>query len=266
VLAALNTPPDPPSAPQVRVLGPVDIVGALGKVESNRRNGLTEIAAWLVLHPGKSRRELDEAIWPGQRVRADTRNANISKLRTWLGRDPLLSADDPHAAYLPPIRDGVYAFGDQVTSDWSQFQELYRQGMHRSGAEADTALAHALALVRGRPFSDIDQSKYTWAEYDIQEMISAIVDVAHELATRRLAVQDYRAALAAASKGVTCDQQAELLHRDLFAIYSETGDRQGLERTAHQLSRIATETGCDSAPETVALINTLMEASRIAGS
>ncbi|WP_153469910.1 LysM peptidoglycan-binding domain-containing protein [Streptomyces kaniharaensis] len=264
VLAALNTPPDPPAAPQIRVLGPVDVIGTLGKVESYRRNGLTEIAAWLALHPGKSRHELDEAVWPGQRVRADTRNTAISKLRAWLGRDPLLAADDPSGAYLPTISGGIYAFNDQVTSDWQQFQAYYREGMHYSGTEADTALANALALVRGRPFSDINQSKYAWAEYDIQEMISAVVDVAHELATRRMAVRDYRAALAAASRGLVCDTMSELLYRDLFTVYSETGDRQGMERTAHQLTRIEIESGSDSAPETVALINALMDANRIA--
>lgn len=264
VLAALNTPPDPPSAPQIRVLGPVDVISTLGKVESYRRNALTEIAAWLVLHPGKSRHELDEAIWPGQRILADTRNTAISKLRAWLGRDPLLAADDPSGAYLPTIRGGVYSFNDQVTSDWQEFQAYYREGMHYSGTEADTALANALALVRGRPFSDINQSKYAWAEYDIQEMISAVVDVAHELATRRMAVRDYRAALAAASRGLMCDTMSELLYRDLFTVYSETGDRQGMERTAHQLTRIEIESGSDSAPETVALINALMDANRIA--
>ncbi|MER6117937.1 LysM peptidoglycan-binding domain-containing protein [Streptomyces sp. NPDC001743] len=264
VLAALNTPPDPPAAPQIRVLGPVDVIGTLGKVESYRRNGLTEIAAWLALHPGKSRHELDEAVWPGQRVRADTRNTAISKLRAWLGRDPLLAADDPSGAYLPTISGGIYSFNDQVTSDWQQFQAYYREGMHYSGTEADTALASALALVRGRPFSDINQSKYAWAEYDIQEMISAVVDVAHELATRRMAVRDYRAALAAASRGLVCDTMSELLYRDLFTVYSEIGDRQGMERTAHQLTRIEIESGSDSAPETVALINALMDANRIA--
>ncbi|MHC3392401.1 LysM peptidoglycan-binding domain-containing protein [Streptomyces lavendulocolor] len=264
VLAALNTPPDLPSAPQIRVLGPVDVISTLGKVESYRRNALTEIAAWLALHPGKSRHELDEAVWPGQRVRADTRNTAISKLRAWLGRDPLLEADDPSGAYLPTISGGIYSFNDQVTSDWQQFQAYYREGMHYSGTEADTALANALALVRGRPFSDINQSKYAWAEYDIQEMISAVVDVAHELATRRLAVRDYRAALAAASRGLVCDTMSELLYRDLFTIYSATGDRQGMERTAHQLTRIEIESGSDSAPETVALINALMDANRIA--
>ncbi|MER5988670.1 LysM peptidoglycan-binding domain-containing protein [Streptomyces sp. NPDC001787] len=260
VLAALNTPPDPPAAPQIRVLGSVDVAGALGRVESYRRNTLTEIATWLVLHPGHGRRELDEAIWPGQRMLAGTRNALISKLRAWFGRDPRLPADAPDSFYLPPINNGVYTFSEDVTADWHQFKDLYRQGMHRQGEDADTALAHALALVRGRPFSGIDQSRYVWAEHDIQEMISATVDVAHELAVRRTAARDFRAAANAASVGLTCDIQAELLYRDLFQIYSETGDRAGIERTAHQLNRIATETGLDNSPETVALLNSLLAA------
>ncbi|WP_086881889.1 LysM peptidoglycan-binding domain-containing protein, partial [Streptomyces rhizosphaericus] len=263
VLAALNTPPDPPAGPQIRVLGPVDVVGALGRVEPNRRNSLTEIAAWLVLHPGRNRHELDEAVWPGQRVYAGTRNTAISRLRNWLGRDPRLPADAPDSSYLPPINNGVYAFNQDVTADWHQFKDLYLRGMHHQGEDADTALAHALALVRGRPFADIDQSRYVWAEHDIQEMISATVDVAHELAVRRMAVRDFRAAANAASVGLTCDIQAELLYCDLFQLYSATGDRAGLERTAHQLNRISTETGLDSSPETVALLNTLLAANSL---
>jgi DNA-binding SARP family transcriptional activator len=265
ILAALNTPPDPPAAPQIRVLGTVDVVGALGRVESYRRNSLTEIAAWLVLHPGRNRHELDEAIWPGQRVNAKTRNTSISKLRTWLGRDPRLPADAPDSTYLLPVTDGVYSFNDDVTADWHQFQDLYAKGMHHRGDDADTALAHALALVRGRPFSGIDQSRYAWAEHNIQEMISASVDVAHELAMRRMSARDFRAAANAASIGLTCDIQAELLYRDLFQIYSETGDRAGLERTAHQLNRISTETGLDSSPATVALLNALLAANSVVG-
>uniref|UniRef100_UPI0006E2496A LysM peptidoglycan-binding domain-containing protein n=1 Tax=Streptomyces graminilatus TaxID=1464070 RepID=UPI0006E2496A len=262
VLAALSTPPEPPAAPQVLVLGPVDLLGTLGRVESNRRNALKEIAAWLVLHPGLSRQDLDDAIWPGMRTLADSRNSAISKLRAWAGRDPLLPADDPQAAYLPPIKGGVYRFNDRVTSDWSQFQGLYQQGMHHDGQDADIALAQALALVRGRPFADVDPAKYTWAEADIQEMISAIVDVAHELAERRRRVRDYRAAAQAVTKGLMVDSASELLYRDLFTICHEMGDRDGLERAAHQLARINTEDGCDSSPETVGLLRTLLKGER----
>ncbi|WP_305144277.1 LysM peptidoglycan-binding domain-containing protein [Streptomyces agglomeratus] len=263
VLAALAAPPAEPAGPQIQVLGPVTLVGAQGRVGTNRRNHLLEIAAWLVLHPGLGRVDLDNAIWPGLRKTSGTRNTAISRLRSWLGQNPHLPAEDPQASYLPAVTDGIYRLGPAVTSDWDRFEELYQQGMHHDGQDADIALAHALALVRGRPFADIDPSKYTWAEADIQEMISAIVDVAHELAERRRQVRDYRAAAQAVTKGMLVDNQSELLYRDLFTICHEMGDRKGLERAAAQLARINMEEGVDSSPETVGLLRTLLKGERI---
>ncbi|MFH9818302.1 LysM peptidoglycan-binding domain-containing protein [Streptomyces sp. NPDC017230] len=263
VLAALATPPAEPEGPQVQVLGPVTLTGAQGRVGSNRHNHLLEIAAWLVLHPGLGRQDLDNAIWPGLRKTSSTRNTAISRLRSWLGPNPHLPADHPQSAYLPAVTEGVYRLGPAVTSDWDRFKELYQQGMHHDGQDADVALAHALALVRGRPFADVDPSKYCWAEADIQEMISAIVDVAHELAERRRQVRDYRAAAQAVTKGMLVDSQSELLYRDLFTICHEMGDREGLERAAAQLARINMEEGVDSSPETVGLLRTLLKGERI---
>ncbi|MFE9121426.1 LysM peptidoglycan-binding domain-containing protein [Streptomyces sp. NPDC007172] len=263
VLAALATPPADHAGPQVQVLGPVTMNGAQGQVASNRRNHLLEIAAWLVLHPGLGRQDLDNAIWPGLRKTSGTRNTAISRLRSWLGPNPHRPADDPRGAYLPAVTNGVYRLGPDVTSDWDRFTELYQQGMHHDGQDADIALAHALALVRGRPFADIDPSKYCWAEADIQEMISAIVDVAHELAERRRQVRDYRAAAQAVTKGMLVDSQSELLYRDLFTICHEMDDREGLERAAAQLARINAEEGMDSSPETVGLLRTLLKGERI---
>ncbi|MFD4610014.1 LysM peptidoglycan-binding domain-containing protein [Streptomyces sp. NPDC058440] len=262
VLAALATPPAEPEDPQVQVLGPVTLAGAQGRVGSNRRNHLLEIAAWLVLHPGLGRQDLDNAIWPGLRKTSSTRNTAMSRLRSWLGPNPHIPADDPRGAYLPAVTDGIYRLGPAVTSDWDRFKGLYQQGMHHDGQDADVALAHALALVRGRPFADIDPSKYSWAEADIQEMISAIVDVAHELAERRRQVGDYRAAAQAVTKGMLVDSQSELLYRDLFTICHEMGDREGLERAAAQLARINAEEGVDSSPETRGLLRTLLKGER----
>lgn len=262
VLAALATPPAEPEDPQVQVLGPVTMAGAQGRVGSNRRNHLLEIAAWLVLHPGLGRQDLDNAIWPGLRKTSGTRNTAMSRLRSWLGPNPHVPADDPRSAYLPAVTDGIYRIGPAVTSDWDRFKELYQQGMHHDGQDADVALALALALVRGRPFADIDPSKYCWAEADIQEMISAIVDVAHELAERRRQVRDYRAAAQAVTKGMLVDSQSELLYRDLFTICHEMGDREGLERAAAQLARINAAEGVDSSPETRGLLRTLLKGER----
>lgn len=264
ILDVLIEPAELPDAPQIRVLGPVDIVGAQGRADSNRRRGLTELAAWLVLNPGRRREDLDDAIWPGHRVPPSTRNTSMSQLRKWMGRDPALDSTDPNAAYLPPVVGDQYAFSPSVSCDWHSFQELYRYGSNHRGPDADTALACALALVRGRPFADIDPAKYTWAEPFIQEMVSSVVDAAHELAERRLAVHDYHAAGVAIGKGLMAVPESELLYRDKFRVCAEAGDRAGLERAAAQLTKINDDLGTDPEQATVDLLNALLTGHRIA--
>jgi len=262
VLAALRTRPPAPDGPQVQLLGTVDLLNCRGEVESNRRNTLLEIAAWLILNPGKTRHELDFDLWNGQRILAKGRNAHMSRLRGWLGRDPMLPANHPQSPYLPPVTNGIYVFGPKVTSDWSQFQDLYRQGMDSSGAQADLALAHALALVRAHPFLGVEKYKYVWIGHHVEEMISAIIDVADELARRRLALRDFRGAAAAASAGLTVDQQSDRLLGSLLTVHSESGDREQLNRTIHQIHKAQQELGTDTSPVLKSLIATLEDAER----
>ncbi|MFE4512679.1 LysM peptidoglycan-binding domain-containing protein [Kitasatospora sp. NPDC056783] len=259
VLVALNAKPDVPEHPQVRLLGAVELTGAQGPVESKRQRTLLEIAAWFVLHPGRRYEEMDAALWPGKRVTPQFRNPLVSKLRLWVGRNPNLAVDDPGAQYLPAASKQSYAFHPAVSSDWALFQELYARGMNATGPEADLDLARALTLVRGRPFADINPSRYQWVDADLQEMISGIVDVAHELATRRIAARDFHAAALAASKGLTGVPDSELLHRDLFVVCHATGDREGLKRAAHQLARVNDELDTDPEDETVELLARILE-------
>ncbi|WP_033818366.1 LysM peptidoglycan-binding domain-containing protein [Kitasatospora sp. MBT63] len=262
VLVVLNSDPEPPEHPQVQLLGSVDLAGAQGPVESKRRRTLLEIAAWFVLHPGRRYEEMDAALWPGRRVTPQFRNPLVSKLRQWVGRDPALAADDPAAQYLPAASKQAYQFHPAVTSDWALFQGLYARGMNATGPEADLDLARALVLVRGRPFADINPSRYQWVDADLQEMISAITDVAHELAQRMIAARDFRAAGLAAGKGLTGVPDSEQLHRDLFMVCHALGDREGLRRAAHQLARINDELETDPEDETVELLSQIMESHR----
>nr|BEK71499.1 LysM peptidoglycan-binding domain-containing protein [Kitasatospora purpeofusca] len=262
VLVVLNSTPEPPAHPQVQLLGSVDLAGAQGPVESKRRRTLLEIAAWFVLHPGRRYEEMDAALWPGRRVTPQFRNPLVSKLRQWVGRDPALAADDPAAQYLPAASKQAYRFHPAVTSDWALFQGLYARGMNSTGPEADLDLAQALVLVRGRPFADINPSRYQWVDADLQEMISAITDVAHELAQRMIAAKDFRAAGLAAGKGLTGVPESEVLHRDLFLVCHALGDREGLRRAAHQLARVNDELETDPEDETVELLSRIMEIHR----
>ncbi|MFJ4500460.1 BTAD domain-containing putative transcriptional regulator [Streptomyces sp. NPDC088864] len=238
-----------PDHPYVRVLGPVELVSAEGPVESNRRGRLTEMAAWLVLHPNLEHRALDEAIWPGRDVGHSLRNSNMSKLRAWVGGQ----------SYLPFVTDGRYAFAPYVRCDWLDFQALYQEGMHARGADADLALANALSLVRGTPFAGTNPRNYLWADAMFHDMVSAVVDVAHELAERCLAAGDLTGAVAAAERGLVASPESELLSRDLFRAHAARGDRAAVIEAADRLNRLNEELGTDAEDETIDLLRDLLK-------
>ncbi|MFF4344766.1 LysM peptidoglycan-binding domain-containing protein [Kitasatospora sp. NPDC001540] len=258
VLAALTTQDTEPEAPYVRVLGRVEVLGLRSTKQEPRRRQLTEVTAWLALHPGSTRHELDEAMWPGVRVDNQGRNTLMSRTRRWLGDKP------DGSPYLPHITDDEYGLDPAVACDWTQFQDLYRTGHHGSGLEADIALAQALALVRGRPFAGTLATKYGWAEALVQEMLAAIEDTAHELAQRRLVERDYRAAATAAARGLEAVPESELLYRDLFEVHAASGDRESLERAARRLHDLNEDLGVDPEEETVELLETLLKGRRTA--
>ncbi|NUS15635.1 MAG: LysM peptidoglycan-binding domain-containing protein [Streptomyces sp.] len=244
-----------PADPLIRVLGPVDVIGVKGTTDSKYLRTVTEIAAWMVLHPGLDHHALDEAIWPGRDVSRKTRNPWISRLRALLG-----SAADG-TKYLPAIAttdDARYRLAEQVTSDWQLFQDLAAKGFASSGDQADDLLRAALDLVRGRPFSAIPPRRYIWAEHPAQDMIAAIVDVAAVLGERRLALADPRGALWATTKGLDVAPEAEHLYRITFRAHAALGDHEGLDRAASHLERLCDALGSDMEDATVELLRSLL--------
>jgi DNA-binding SARP family transcriptional activator len=263
VTVSLPDPADGPSAappastmgPAVRVLGPVDVIGARGTTESRRERTSTELAAWLALHPGHDHHALDEALWPGREANRKVRNSTVTRLRSWLGTD----ADG--VPYLPTIASAAnarYALADTVTCDWHQFRQLADTGMNSCGPQADQALRQALELVRGRPFASVNPRRYVWAEHLTQDMISAIVDVAGTLAERCLTARDPRGALWAATKGLEAAPEMESLYRILFQGYAAVGDLDGLERAAQQLDQLNEELDVELEDATADLLRQLL--------
>ncbi|MFJ9855312.1 LysM peptidoglycan-binding domain-containing protein [Streptomyces sp. NPDC101150] len=237
--------------PVVRVLGPVDIEGARGTIESKRKRTSIELAAWLVLHPGLDHHALDEAMWPGRDTARKYRNASVSRLRTWLG------TDQDGRPYLPPIAttsDARYALAPTVDSDWHRFQRLTTSAGTSPGPQAAAQLRAALELVRGRPFSSVDRRRYAWAEHQAQDMISAIVDASADLAEHCLTQGDPRGALWAATKGLDAAPEMENLYRILFRTYAALGDYDALERAAEKLDDLNMELGVDMEESTAAIL------------
>jgi len=224
----------PAGAPMIRLLGPLDIVGTRGpNPDSNRRRRITELAAYLVLHPNADRHQIEDAIWPGDRVSVATRNATMSRLRSWLGSNP---AGQP---YVPPVagRDG-YRLAAEVTSDWHEFLRLSNRG-YAAAQHGLPDLEAALALVRGRPFAGINPATYTWAEGDIQDMISAITDVAHTTATLLLETGEPARARTAAGRGLLAEPCSERLFRDALTAAHRRGDTADTAELIQRLHRLA---------------------------
>ncbi|MFF4449962.1 LysM peptidoglycan-binding domain-containing protein [Streptomyces sp. NPDC001502] len=245
------------TAPRVLLLGPVGITGATGRIDSNRLKIGTELVAYLALAPGVDHHAIDDALWPGRRVNKEMRNATISRTRSWLGKDT------DGKAHLPRVQDtgdNRYRLGPAVTSDWAAFQGYARTGLAHHDEDGDLALRRALTLVRGRPFAAIDPQRYAWAEPAIQEMVSAVADIAYELSTRRREAGDPPGALWAAHQGLLAAEENELLHRQVFLAHHAAGDFAALREAAARLVRINEQLGggVDMEFETAQLLRTLL--------
>ncbi|MFI6443844.1 LysM peptidoglycan-binding domain-containing protein [Kitasatospora sp. NPDC050543] len=252
------------TAPRIRLLGPVDVVGAAGPADPGALARLTELAAYLALRPGAEHHTLDHDLHPGAahldpHPTADGPQtplpAKLDDLAGWFGSSP------EGRAFLRTDNTEGYAFAPTVTCDWDEFRSLYRRGMRSTSTTADAALAHALALVRGAPFAEAPPAAYAWAEPERQDMIAAIVDTAHELAARRLQYGDHRSAEAAVFRGLAVAPDVELLHRDLFYAYASAGARDQLVRAVNRLDALSRRTGRDLDADTVALLRDLLSGS-----
>lgn len=245
------------TAPTVLLLGRVVIKGAAGRIDSNRQSAAVELVSYLALNPGADHHAVDDALWPGRLVNKQTRNAVISRTRSWFGNN----ADGE--AYFPRVQDtgdSRYRLAQAVTCDWRTFQNLARIGLARHDEDGELAMRRALALVRGRPFAAIDPQRYAWAEPVVQEMVSAIADVAYELSTRRREAADYAGALWAAHQGLLAAEENELLHRQVFLAHHAAGDVDALREAAARLTRIneGLGGGVDMEAETAQLLSTIL--------
>jgi LysM repeat protein len=238
---------DSPAHPRVLVLGRIEIEGLSDGEGSGRRARASELLAYLVLHPGATAYELDEALWPGRRVPKETRNPFVSRVRHWLG------VDAHGQPYLPLVGEhGDYRLSPAIACDWHDFLRLARAGLER-GLDGSELLVEALALVRGRPFLGVDPASYSWAERDTQEMISSIVDVAHSLAVLRLGEGDGRGAQLAAGTGLQVDPCSESLHRDAISGARIAGDRDAATSLIGRLRVSLSALDPDAEPESETL-------------
>ncbi|TRO57043.1 LysM peptidoglycan-binding domain-containing protein [Streptomyces sp. IB201691-2A2] len=241
-------------APEIRVLGPVEVDGVAASGHGPR---IAQLAALLYFRPGRSADALCTDMDPLAPWGASTLNARLRGLRSALGNDP---AGD---AYVPRRRTGddPYRLSPAVRCDWTRFLQLSERALLQ-GPAGLTDLEEALGLVRGRPFGS---RPLPWAAPFQQEMITRIIDVAHTVATHRTPKGPYHdlvAARQAIATGLDVDNSAELLYRDWMRVEHAAGNRSGLHTAITQVQQVNRTLDCSLETATEQLINELLGTTR----
>ncbi|MFE4414008.1 hypothetical protein ACFRNR_34630, partial [Streptomyces sp. NPDC056820] len=239
-----------PHAPEIRVLGPVEVTGVDSTGHGPR---MAQLAALLFFRPGRSADAVCCDMDPVSPWELSTLNARMQGLRRCLGSDP---AGNP---YVPRRKSGEdpYRLSPGVRSDWTRFLQLVERALPL-GPSGLMDLETALTLVRGRPFGGTPQP---WAEPYQQEMITRIIDVTHTVATYRTPAgphHNLNAARQAVATGLDVDDTAELLYRDWLRIEYAAGNRQGLHTAITRIQQVNRALDCSLETETEQLIHHLL--------
>ena len=232
--------------PTLQLLGPIELLGATGSLPPRASRQCLEYCAWLLEHPGTTAQAMSQALV----VAEGTRRSNMSRLRTWLG------ANADGEPFLPDAYTGRIMLHPSVSSDWQRLQILTAAGVN--GA-SDEGLVAALKLVRGAPLADAAPGQWHWAEMLRTDMISCIRDVGVELTDRALLAGDLDRARWAASRALVAAPGDELLLAARIRTEHQAGNVAETERLALQLAAQARNLGVDLDPETVTLLQRVME-------
>ncbi|MET8956087.1 hypothetical protein [Streptomyces sp. NPDC004533] len=240
-------------APEIRVLGPVEVTGVDSTGHGPR---MAQLAALLYFRPGRSADVLCADMDPVSPWSTSTLNARMQGLRSSLGSDPAGNL------YVPRRKAGEdpYRLAPGVHCDWSRFLQLVERALPL-GPSGLTDLEKALALVRGKPFGG---RPLPWAEPYAQEMITRIIDVAHTVATYRTPAgphHDLSAARQAVATGLEVDETAELLYRAWMRLEAARGNRSGLHTAITRVQQVNRDLDCSLEMETSQLINELLNGS-----
>ncbi len=231
--------------PMVRLLGPIDIIDAPGPRPTNPRI-CRELITYLALHPGHGFAALDAAMYPDERKTANTRNGLKNKAKNWLG------AFEDGRPRLPDATGGVYKLDEETEVDWWHFQKLVGDDL---AAAPTSNLKAALELTEGQPMQYPETDRYAFADTDKKEILTAVADVAYELARRAIASGDPTTAEWAAGKGLDAQPTSEALWRVSIAAAYQTGRPGRAQEVITRCHQQLDPDESDLHPETQDLIN-----------
>lgn len=234
------------TGPLLRLLGPVRLDGAAGEVPPRAAKQCLEYCAWLLDHPGATASQMAAELL----VAETTRRSNMSRLRSWLG------ADAEGQLYLPDAYSGRIHLHGAVSSDWDQFRHFILGGVNRASTERLTA---ALELVRGAPLADAAPGQWHWAEELRSDMVSIIRDTGVVLSARARGERNLELARWAANRALVAAPDDELLVGERIRTEYAAGALDEVDRLAARVRHTARTLGIDLLPETVDLLQEVME-------
>lgn len=231
--------------PVVRIMTPnVALLNANGQKPSHWSTCL-RIAVFVALHPQGSRPQLVERVWAGEQVSAKgTVNPRLSQLRAWIGDNP-----DTQERYMAKLH-----IDEAVTTDWQIFNDIVGPDVTRA---ATNDLERALTLIDGRPFEGEDPKLYGFADHVAQDMTSAVVDAAYEVARRRFMESRWRSVEHYAALAVMFEPGLEYLWRLWIHSAHAAKDPAGVAEAISRMNARIVDLGDDLEDETIELIEAL---------
>lgn len=210
---------------EIRILGPVEVIGA---ARTFSRAWSLELVVYLAVHTGgASTDQWATALWPDRIMAPASLHSTASAARRALG------VSSSGADHLPRAH-GRLSLGPSVTSDWAVVQSL-------ATSEDPECWAEALRLVRGRPFETLRASDWAVLEGTVAAMESVIVDLASRLAQWCLEHRDPSGAEWAARRGLRVSPYDERLYRYLLRAADLSGNLAGVENVMQELVRLVAD-------------------------
>ncbi|MFT3860021.1 LysM peptidoglycan-binding domain-containing protein [Micropruina sp.] len=230
--------PSDSAHPYLRLFGPIELVGAAGPAPARSRRQCEEYCGWLLENPGSTATRMTSELV----VAETTRRSNMSRLRSWLGHDPI------GQPYLPEAYSGRIALHPEVGSDWRRLQALIAPGLNRLTAET---LVDVLDLVRGAPLADAAPGQWRWAEELRTDMASVARDAGVLLTRWAIEHRDLDLARWAGARALLAAPEDELLLVERIRTEHLAGNTGEVERLVRWVTGQARVLGIDLAPETV---------------
>ena len=210
---------------EVRVLGPVEVVGA---ARPFTRAWAVELVVYLSMHRnGASSEQWATALWPDRIMAPASLHSTASAARRCLGVSR-------HGVDHLPRAHGRLSLGRTVSTDWARFLTLSERPDMASWAAA-------LELIRGRPFDGLRAPDWVLLEGIMANVEAVVVDLAIRYADLRLAVGDWAGAEWAARQGLQVSAYDERLYRVLLRAADTAGNPAGVESVMAELVHLVAD-------------------------